>query len=65
MAVDCTGVINCYNSGGTYGVLSTSTTALQPAYSANVGWDFGSGIGTTNATNLVNAWQVYATSTSH
>ena len=65
MAVDCVGTINCYNSGGTYGVLSTSSAALQPAYGAGVGWDFASGIGTTNATNLVNAWQAYATSLSH
>ena len=65
IAVNCTGSVNCYNSGGSYGVLSTSNAVLQPAYSTNIGWDFGSGIGTTNATNLVNAWQAYATSVSH
>jgi len=47
---------NCYVSGGTYGVLSTSNAADQPAYSTNVGWDFPSGIGSVNAYNLVMNW---------
>jgi hypothetical protein len=37
-------------------VLSTSNTTYKPAYAANVGWDFASGIGTINAYNLVKAW---------
>ena len=49
-------VTNCYISGGTYGILSTSNSASQPAYGTGVGWDFGTGIGTPNATNIVNAW---------
>lgn len=69
MAVNCSastastsaGTWNCYINGGTYGVLSTSNTALQPAYAAGTGYDFTSGIGTTNATNLVMAWKGYAT----
>ncbi|HLI75356.1 MAG TPA: hypothetical protein VKV02_00300, partial [Acidobacteriaceae bacterium] len=69
-AVNCTastsssskGTWNCYLNGGTYGVLSTSNSALQPAYNATTGYDFATGIGTTNATNLVNAWSAYAKS---
>ena len=37
------------------GVVSTSTTALQPAYQSAPGWDFTTGLGSINATNLVNA----------
>jgi subtilase family serine protease len=47
---------NCFVSGGTYGILSTSNSAPQPAYDSGVGWDFTSGIGTPNAANIVNAW---------
>ncbi len=60
IVVDCTGTINCYNTGGTYGALSLSDTVYQPAFLAHPGWDFATGIGTTNATNLVNAWASYA-----
>jgi subtilase family serine protease len=62
MDVNCTalsGVLhNCFNSGGTQGALSTSNSVLQPAYGTNSGWDFATGIGTTNAYNLVtsSAW---------
>jgi subtilase family serine protease len=64
MDVNCTNnatthsPINCFNAGGTEGVLSISNTVLEPAYPTTVGWDFATGIGTTNATNLVNnaAW---------
>ena len=38
------------------GALSTSTTALAPAYNAATGWDFATGLGTVNAYNLVQAW---------
>jgi len=48
---------NCYRPAGTYGILSTSNTTAQPAYSAGAGWDFTSGIGTANATNIVNNWE--------
>jgi subtilase family serine protease len=47
---------NCYVPSGTYGVLSTSNSAYQPAYSATTGWDFATGIGTVNAYNLVMGW---------
>jgi subtilase family serine protease len=55
MDVPCTGAVNCFLGGGTIGVLSTSNTVYQPAYLATPGWDFATGLGTTNATNLVMA----------
>jgi subtilase family serine protease len=39
--------------GGVGGVLSLSDKSYQPAFTAGVGWDFTTGIGTVNATNLV------------
>ena len=56
MDLPCTGTNNCYKPSGTYGVLSTSNTAYQPAYGTQSGWDFASGIGTVNAYNLVKAF---------
>ena len=56
MDVPCTGSNNCYTPSGTYGDLSTSNSAYQPAYPATVGWDFATGIGTVNAYNLVKAF---------
>jgi subtilase family serine protease len=48
---------SCYKTAGTvYGVLSTSDYFDQPAYPATTGWDFGSGIGSVNAWNLIQAW---------
>ena len=56
MDVNCTGTHNCYRPSGTNGVLSTSTSAYDPAYGTATGWDFATGIGTVNAANLVNGW---------
>jgi len=56
MEVNCTGSHNCYGPSGTYGVLSTSNSAYQPAYGTHTGWDFATGIGTVNAYNLVMAF---------
>jgi len=56
MDVPCTGSHNCYTPSGTYGVLSTSNSAYQPAYGTSTGWDFATGIGTVNAYNLVMAF---------
>src|SRR5580698_6646090 len=54
---DClSGSPNCYLPSGTYGVLSTSTTSYQPAYPAQPGWDFATGLGTVNVYNLVTNW---------
>ena len=60
MDSDCTGTHNCYKPSGTYGVLSTSTTAYAPAYSTTTGWDFATGLGTINAANLVAQWGTVA-----
>jgi subtilase family serine protease len=54
---------NCYMPSGTYGVLSTSTSAYQPAYGTQTGWDFATGIGTVNAYNLVKAFAPSPTAT--
>jgi subtilase family serine protease len=54
--VDCTGPYNCFDpdaKNGVAGVLSLSDKAYQPAFTAGVGWDFATGIGSVNATNLV------------
>ncbi len=68
MAVNClplasngttVGTFSCFypaTNPGKNGVLSTSNTAYQPAYRAQVGWDFATGIGTVNAANLVANW---------
>ena len=53
MDVNCTGTNNCYLPSGTNGVLSTSNSSYQPAFTATPGWDFATGIGTVNAFNLV------------
>ncbi len=65
MDVNCGGTNNCFfgSPPGTYGVLSTSNTAYQPAYRAAPGWDFATGIGSVNAWNLIRNWPA-ATSAS-
>jgi subtilase family serine protease len=52
MDLPCQGP-NCYLPSGTYGVLSTSTSAYKPAFGTGIGWDLATGIGTVNAANLV------------
>jgi subtilase family serine protease len=61
MDVDCTGTHNCYLPSGTYGVLSTSDSSYAKAYGTTTGWDFATGIGTVNVTNLANAWPASTT----
>jgi subtilase family serine protease len=56
MDVPCTGIEDCFKAGGHVGILSTSDSSPLPAYGTTTGWDFATGIGTINATNLVNAW---------
>ena len=58
--VVCTGTHNCYRPSGTYGVLSTSDSSYLPAYVTGVGWDFATGIGSLNATNLALYWNQVA-----
>ena len=60
MDVNCTGTHSCYRPSGTNGVLSTSTSSYQKAYGTGTGWDFATGIGTVNATNLVNNYAAAA-----
>ncbi len=62
ISVDCQkATANCYVLGtASYGILSTSTTAEQPAYGTNAGWDMATGIGSLNIANLVNYWQTAA-----
>ena len=50
------GSVNCYAPSGPFGVLSTSDSTYAPAFAAHSGWDFATGIGTINVTNLVNGW---------
>lgn len=53
------GTPDCYSAAGDqYGVLSTSTTQESIAYPATPGWDFATGLGSVNVTNLVNAWPI-------
>jgi subtilase family serine protease len=55
--VPCYGTASCFLPGGeTYGVLSTSDKSLQVAYPTKTGWDFATGLGTPNVTNLVKNW---------
>jgi subtilase family serine protease len=56
MDAPCQGSVNCYLPAGTYGVLSASNSAYQPAYGTQVGWDFATGIGSVNAYNLEQAF---------
>ncbi len=55
-AVDCVPPYNCFDPDanlGVVGVLSLSDNSYQPAFKAGVGWDFATGLGSVNATNLV------------
>jgi subtilase family serine protease len=56
MDVNCTGKVDCFLPSGRNGVLSTSSSADDPAYKTTTGWDFATGIGTVNVANLVNNW---------
>lgn len=55
--VPCKGKDDCYTvSGDLFGVLSTSDRSLDVAYPSKGGWDFATGLGSVNITNLVNSW---------
>jgi len=55
--VPCAGTNNCFQpSPNGYGVLSTSDKSLKVAYPATRGWDFTTGLGSVNVTNLVSNW---------
>ncbi len=71
MDINCKGssiptdTFDCYMPSGINGVLSTSNSAYSIAYgtatASQSGWNFGTGIGTVNAYNLVVAWPTTAT----
>ena len=44
------------SSGGGNGALSLTDQSFSPAYGTAGGWNFASGIGSVNVSNLVNAW---------
>jgi subtilase family serine protease len=51
---------DCHGAGATLiGELSTSNDQNSPAYPATVGYDFATGLGSVNATNLFNAWSQF------
>jgi subtilase family serine protease len=55
--VPCYGTNNCYDpSAADYGLLSTSDSHLSIAYPTQSGWDFSTGLGSVNVTNLVTMW---------
>jgi subtilase family serine protease len=55
--VPCYGTNNCYlPNTEEFGVLSVSDSTLQVAYPTAPGWDFVTGLGSPNVTNLVNNW---------
>jgi subtilase family serine protease len=55
--VPCYGTNNCYDPlAALYGILSTSDLVPLEAYFAAPGWDFTTGLGSLNITNLVNSW---------
>jgi len=62
------GTFNCYGSGGTssapvYGISSLSNSTLENAYNTGAGWDFGTGLGSVNAYNMIQNWTFVVTST--
>jgi len=52
----------CYKGSSTIGVSSTSNTTEVNAWSATAGYDYATGIGSANVTNLVNNWNSYGAS---
>jgi len=60
MDLNCRGKHACYTPSGANGVLSHSDTAYRPAFGTTTGWDFATGIGTVNASNLVANWKSVA-----
>jgi subtilase family serine protease len=54
----CEGTLDCFiDPKKKLGLLSTSDFSLQVAYPARHGWDFTTGLGSVNVTNLVNTWK--------
>jgi hypothetical protein len=55
-AVDDGEPVNCFMNGNFMGVLSISTLQMVIGYPAAPGWDFATGLGSVDASNLVSAW---------
>jgi subtilase family serine protease len=68
-SVNCSGAINCFGTGFEArgraaiptqfvgnGALSTTTSTYTPAFQANGGYSFATGIGTVDAFNLISNW---------
>jgi len=56
MDVNCLGKNNCYTPSGKNGVLSTTSKAYSKAYNSTIGWDYATGLGTLNVSNLIADW---------
>jgi subtilase family serine protease len=57
ITVPCAGPLNCFEPDpNQFGVLSVSNRSLEPAFPTRRGWDFATGLGSPNVTNLVNNW---------
>ena len=69
IAVNCSGTVNCFGAGFEArgraatptqfvgnGALSTTRDAYTPAFAANGGWSFATGIGSIDAYNLILNW---------
>lgn len=54
--IPCLGPFNCFDPSGTYGVLSRRDKSFSKAYNANLGWDFATGLGSFDVTNLIHSW---------
>ncbi len=64
--VNCSGSIDCFGATATSkgrraatstnGALSLTSQSYAPAFPATTGWNFATGIGSIDATGLVNAW---------
>jgi subtilase family serine protease len=55
--VPCFGNTDCFGSNADdFGVMSTSSKKEKLAYTAGTGWDFTTGLGSVDVTNLVLAW---------
>jgi subtilase family serine protease len=50
------GTFNCYLPSGKNGVLSVVNNKYEPAYVARPGYDFASGLGSVNVSNLIKSW---------
>lgn len=57
----CTGTLDCYIAANMhFGVLSTFDLSLKVAYPTSQGWDYATGLGSVNVTNLVSSWNSQA-----